>query len=77
MHSTDKHVSDEPTESERAHVPPDPPQHFMGDMSKEHMIELMQMEDDAPFGMALLDQLEWRDQRCGRTGVGTRCMVWR
>lgn len=52
---------DEPTESERAHVPPDPPQHFMGDMPKERMIELMQMEDDAPFGMVLLDQLEWRD----------------
>lgn len=51
----------ESTESERAHVPPDPPQHFMGDMSKERMIELMQMEDDAPFGKVVLDQLEWRD----------------
>jgi copper resistance protein B len=53
--------SDEPGESERAHVPPDPPQHFMGDMSKERMIELMQMEDDAPYGKVLLDQLEWRE----------------
>ena len=53
--------SNEPTESERAHIPPDPPQHFMGDMSKERMIELMQMEDDAAFGMVLLDQLEWRE----------------
>jgi copper resistance protein B len=51
----------EPTESERAHVPPDPPKHFMGDMSKEHMVELMQMEDDAAFGMLILDQLEWRE----------------
>lgn len=63
----DKHAqhgrptSNEPTESERAHVPPEPPQHFMGDMPKERMIELMQMEDDAPFGMVLLDQLEWRE----------------
>ena len=53
-------ASDEPTESERAHIPPDPPQHIMGDMSPEHMAELMQMEDNAPFGMVLLDQLEWR-----------------
>jgi copper resistance protein B len=50
----------EPGESERAHVPPDPPAHPMGDMSPQRMIELMQMEDDAPFGMLLLDQLEWQ-----------------
>ncbi len=25
------------------------------------MVELMQMEDDAPFGMLLFDRLEWRD----------------
>lgn len=54
-------AADRPTESELAHVPPDPPQHFMGDMSKERMIELMQMEDDAPFGMVLIDQLEWSE----------------
>lgn len=54
-------ASDEPTQSEREHVAPDPPQHVMGDMSTERMIELMQMEDDAPFGMVLLDQLEWRE----------------
>lgn len=53
--------SDEPTESERAHVPPPPPQHFTGDMSKEQMVELMQMEDDASFAMIQLDQLEWRE----------------
>lgn len=53
--------TDEPTESERAHIPPDPPQHVMGEMSNERMIELMQMEDDASFGMVLLDQFEWRD----------------
>lgn len=52
---------DEPTESERAHVPPLPPQHFMADMPKERMVELMQMEDDAAFAMVQLDQLEWRE----------------
>ncbi|MET0532726.1 MAG: copper resistance protein B [Steroidobacter sp.] len=53
-------TADEPTESERAHVPPDPPQHVMGEMSVEHMNELMQMEDNAAYGMVLLDQLEWQ-----------------
>lgn len=50
----------EPGESERAHISPDPPAHVMGDMSTQRMIELMQMEDDATFGMLLLDQLEWQ-----------------
>lgn len=54
-------TSDEPTESERAHVPPLPPQHFMDDMSKERMIELMQMEDTASVSMVLIDKLEWRE----------------
>jgi copper resistance protein B len=53
-------AADEPTESERAHIPPDPPQHVMGDMSTERMIELMQMEDDAEYSMLLLDQIEWQ-----------------
>jgi copper resistance protein B len=49
-----------PTESERRHVPPDPPQQVMQDMSAERMIELMQMEDDASLGMVRLDRFEWR-----------------
>jgi copper resistance protein B len=60
-HAQHRAAADEPTESERAHVPPPPPQHFMGDMSKERMIELMQMDDEARFGKVLLDQLEWRE----------------
>lgn len=56
-----EHAAEQPTEGETGHVAPDPPKHFMDDMSKERMIELMQMEDDAPFGMVLLDQLEWRE----------------
>ena len=45
-----------------AHVPPDPPQHAMPEMSNEQMIELMQMEDDASFAMLLFDELEWREE---------------
>jgi copper resistance protein B len=52
---------DEPTLSELTHVPPDPPQHPMRDMSNEEMIELMAMDDAASFGMLQLDQLEWRE----------------
>jgi copper resistance protein B len=55
----DDPTSSEPTQSERRHVPPDPPQHPMHDMSNERMIELMRMEDNAPFAMVLLDELEW------------------
>lgn len=55
------HEQHQATQSELAHVPPDPPTHPMPDVSKERMIELMQMEDDAPFGMILLDQFEWRE----------------
>ena len=51
--------SNEPTPSERAHVPPDPPSLVLGDMSNERMIELMKMEDDAPFGTIRLDELEY------------------
>jgi copper resistance protein B len=53
-------AADQPTESERAHVAPAPPQLVMGDMSNERMIELMQMEDNASVGMLLIDQVEWR-----------------
>lgn len=53
--------ADEPTQSERLHVPPPPPQHAMGDMSEKEMAEMMEMDDTAPYGMILFDQLEWRD----------------
>ena len=49
------------TESELRHVPPLPPENPLEDVSKERMIELMQMEDTAPVGMVLVDQLEWRE----------------
>jgi copper resistance protein B len=63
-HSAHRHRApdtDQPTESEKAHVPPPPPQHAMGDMSEKEMAELMDMDDTAGFGMAFFDQLEWRD----------------
>jgi copper resistance protein B len=59
-------IGGEPTESERAHVPPPPPQHVMGEMSKEHMSEMMQMEDDAAFLLIQLDQFEWRDTEAAK-----------
>lgn len=52
--------ADEPTESEARHVPPDPPQHSMRDMSEREMIELMEMDDTSALGMVRFDQLEWR-----------------
>jgi copper resistance protein B len=54
-------TADSPGESERHHVPPDPPAHSMHDMSEREMVELMEMDDTAPVGLILLDQLEWRD----------------
>lgn len=53
--------TDQPGESELAHIPPSPPQQVMGDMSEEAMAEMMGMDDTETFGMALFDQFEWRD----------------
>lgn len=52
--------ADQPTESEARHVPPDPPQHLMRDMSEQEMTELMDMDDTSAFGMVRFDQFEWR-----------------
>jgi copper resistance protein B len=46
---------------EGPHVPPDPPQHPMGDVPYPKMATLMQMDDTARTGMVLFDQLEWRN----------------
>ncbi|MGH8139501.1 MAG: copper resistance protein B [Steroidobacteraceae bacterium] len=63
-------VSDaEDTSSEAAHVPPDPPQHPMGDMPYPAMAAMMQMDDAAPVGKALFDQLEWRNTAEGNAAV--------
>jgi copper resistance protein B len=50
--------NNEKTDSERAHVPPDPPSLVLGEMSNERMIDLMQMEDDAPLGTVRIHEIE-------------------
>jgi copper resistance protein B len=50
-----------PGESEREHVPPDPPAHEVHDMPYKSMAEMMSMDDTARFGRVLFDQLDWRD----------------
>lgn len=60
-HASHDDQTDPRTESERAHIPPPPPEHAMGDMSEKQMAEMMGMDDTEPFGLVLFDQLEWRD----------------
>jgi copper resistance protein B len=56
-----------PAEADAAsqHIPPDPPQQTMGDMSYKDMVSMMQMDDTHRFGKVMLDQLEWRDAQEG------------
>ncbi len=61
--------SDEQTASEAAHVPPDPPQHPMGDVPYKEMAALMQMDDTARTSKVLFDQLEWRNTSEGSAAV--------
>lgn len=63
-------TSKDDSTSEAEHVAPNPPAHDMETMSTRHMIELMQMDDQARFGKVLFDQLEWR------TGAGSDAAVW-
>jgi copper resistance protein B len=69
------HDQDQPTESELNHIPPDPPQHAMRDLSNEEMIELMQMDDMGRNGMLLVDQLEWREIE-DRDGLVWDAQAW-
>jgi copper resistance protein B len=48
-------------QSQREHVPPDPPQSHVHDMSYAEMVEMMGMDDRKKFGKVMLDRLEWRD----------------
>ena len=43
------------------HVPPDPPQHQMRDMSEEEMIDLMGMDDTSKLLFVRADSFEWRN----------------
>jgi copper resistance protein B len=65
QHATGESSGAPQGESDRQHVPPAAPQRPMPEIPKEKMIELMQMADNAPLGMVLLDQLEWRDAEHG------------
>jgi copper resistance protein B len=60
---------DNQTASEAGHVPPDPPQHPMGDMRYREMAAMMQMDDTARTAKVLLDQLEWRDLAEGNASI--------
>jgi copper resistance protein B len=51
------------------HVPPDPPQEIMGNMSYKDMVSMMQMDDTHRFGKVMLDQLEYRDAQEGAAGT--------
>ncbi len=51
------------------HVPPDPPQQVMGDMTYKDMVSMMQMDDTHRFGKVMLDQLEWRGAQEGGGGA--------
>jgi copper resistance protein B len=53
--------ADEPGQSEREHVPPDPPRTRVHEMPYHEMAEMMGMDDRKRFGKVLLDRLEWRD----------------
>ena len=52
-------------QSEREHVPPDPPRAHVHDMSYAEMAEMMGMDDRKKFGKVMLDRLEWRDADAG------------
>lgn len=49
-------------DSQREHVPPDPPQSHVHAMPYREMVEMMGMDDRALFGKVMLDRLEWRDE---------------
>lgn len=44
-----------------AHIPPDPPQRVMGELSHRRMVELMGMDDAAAYSLVAVDRLEWRN----------------
>ena len=60
-HSHHAHPSpSQSVENRSRHVPPDPPQHAMRDMSEEEMSELMDMDDSEAHFMIRADAMEWR-----------------
>src|SRR5262249_7571062 len=51
----------EPGQSEREHVPPDPPQSRAHEMPYHEMADMMGMDDRKRFGKVMFDRLEGRD----------------
>lgn len=47
-------------QSQTEHVPPDPPQTQVHDMSYAEMVDMMGMDDRKLFGKVMIDKLEWR-----------------
>lgn len=72
------------TLADEPHVPPDPPEHPMGDMPYPEMVAMMQMDDTARTSKVLFDQLEWRNTAEGNAAMwdaegwygGGRNKVW-
>jgi len=54
-------AAQEPGQSEREHVPPDPPQTRVHAMPYHEMADMMGMDDRKRFGKVMIDRLEWRD----------------
>jgi copper resistance protein B len=54
-------LAQEPGQSEREHVPPDPPQTRVHEMAYHEMADMMGMDDRKRFGKVMLDRLEWQD----------------
>jgi copper resistance protein B len=54
-------VAQEPGQSEREHVPPEPPQSRVHAMPYNEMAGMMGMDDRKRFGKVMIDRLEWRD----------------
>ena len=48
-------------QSEREHVPPDPPRTTVHSMPYREMTDMMGMDDRRRFGKAMLDRLEWQE----------------
>jgi copper resistance protein B len=54
-------------QSQSEHVPPDPPQTRVHDMSYGEMTEMMGMDDRSRFAKVMLDRMEWQNADAGST----------
>lgn len=50
-------------DSASQHVPPDPPRHVMAELPHARMVELMGMNDAAPYWLVTIERLEWQGAR--------------